>query len=81
MVRRQHGALPRFIAEDDCYAESTMLKSRSLGVMSGLLALLALARPAVACSYAEPEPELRGVPSDGQEDVPTDVVPEQPQRC
>ena len=49
--------------------------SRTLGVLAGSVALLALARSAAACSYAEPPPELRGVPSDGQEDVPTDVVP------
>ena len=49
--------------------------SRTLGVLAGSVALLVLARSAAACSYAEPPPELRGVPSDGQEDVPTDVVP------
>lgn len=40
-----------------------------------VLAMTAAPRPAAACTYAEPPPALHGVPSDGQQDVPTDVAP------
>jgi hypothetical protein len=55
-----------------------MMLKRALGTLSGSVALVAsfaLARPALACSYPQPPPELRGAPSDGQQNVPTDVVP------
>ena len=40
-----------------------------------LLAAGLTTRSALACSYPTPAPTLRGLPADGQEDVPTDVVP------